>query len=100
MADTTTGKVCGVALQGGVKVFRGIPYGGDTPGNNRFMPPTVAAPWAGVRDCTDWGHIAPQRQNDTPDDYTKMVGSKNCRGGMRSIACASERAYASSALLS
>jgi len=53
-----------------------------------------------VRDCTDWGHIAPQRQNDTPDDYTKMVGSKNYRGGMRSIACASERAYASSALLS
>ena len=39
-------------------------------------------PLGGVRDCTDWGHIAPQRQNDTPNDYTKMVGWNNYRGGM------------------
>ncbi|MEP6914965.1 MAG: carboxylesterase family protein [Acidobacteriota bacterium] len=82
VADTTTGKVRGVALEGGVKLFRGIPYGGDTSGKNRFMPPTKVAPWAGVRDCTDWGHVAPQRQNDNPNDYGKMVGWNNYRGGM------------------
>ena len=75
LADTTTGKVRGVALEGGVKVFRGIPYGGDTSGNNRFMPPTRVAPWAGV-DCTDRGHIAPQRQNDTPTTTRRWSAGK------------------------
>jgi para-nitrobenzyl esterase len=82
VADTATGKVRGVALEGGVKLFRGIPYGGDTSGKNRFMPPTKVTPWASVRECTNWGHVAPQRANDNPNDYTKMVGWNNYRGGM------------------
>jgi para-nitrobenzyl esterase len=82
VADTTSGKVRGVALEGGVMLFRGIPYGGDTSGRNRFMPPTKVAPWTGLRDCTDWGHVAPQRVNDKPNDYTRMVGWNDYRGGM------------------
>jgi para-nitrobenzyl esterase len=82
VADTTSGKVRGVALEGGVKLFRGVPYGGDTSGRNRFMPPTKVTAWAGVRDCTDWGHIAPQRVNTTPNEYTLAVGWNNYRGGM------------------
>jgi para-nitrobenzyl esterase len=81
VADTTNGKVRGVAVDG-VKLFRGIPYGGDTSGKNRFMPPPKVAGWAGVRDCTDWGHLAPQRVNNAPNDYTRMVGWNNYRGGM------------------
>jgi para-nitrobenzyl esterase len=80
-ADTTFGKVRGLTI-GGVMHFRGIPYGGDMSGKNRFMPPTKPAAWTGVRDCTEWGHLAPQRVNDTPNDYTKMVGWNNYRGGM------------------
>jgi para-nitrobenzyl esterase len=83
IGETATGKVRGLALDGGVKVFRGIPYGGDTSGKHRFMPPTNVTPWAGVRDCTNWGHVAPQRVNDNPNDYTKMVGWNNYRGGMK-----------------
>src|SRR6188472_2262800 len=81
VADTTHGKVRGVAIDG-VKLFRGIPYGGDTSGKNRFMPPTKVAAWTAARDCTDWGHVAPQRVNTAPSDYTKMVGWNNHRGGM------------------
>ena len=81
IAETTHGKVRGVTLDG-VKLFRGIPYGGDTSGKNRFMPPTKVAAWAGVRDCTDWGHVAPQRVNNNPNDYGRMVGWNNYRGGM------------------
>jgi len=82
VADTTHGKVRGVAYKG-TRLFRGIPYGGDTSGKNRFMPPTAAPAWAGVRDCTDWGHIAPQHvSTGQVSDYTKMVGWNNYRGGL------------------
>ena len=82
VVNTSGGKVRGVATNG-TRLFRGIPYGGDTSGKNRFMPPTAAAPWAGVRDCTDWGHIAPQRvATGTVSDYTRLVGWNNYRGGL------------------
>ena len=65
IAETTLGKVRGVTIDG-VHSFRGIPYGGDTSGKNRFMPPTRPRPWTGVRDCTDWGHIAPRPVKQQP----------------------------------
>ena len=82
VVETAGGKVRGT-INDGVRLFRGIPYGGDTSGRNRFMPPTSAAAWAGVRDCSDWGHIAPQRVSaGEVSDYTKMVGWNNYRGGL------------------
>ena len=54
VADTTLGKVRGLTIDG-VHSFRGIPYGGDTSGKNRFMPPTRPRPWTGVRDCSRLG---------------------------------------------
>ncbi len=48
--ETTAGRVRG-ATGAGVTVFRGIPYGSQ----KRFQPPGKAAPWAGVRDCTQTG---------------------------------------------
>ena len=48
--ETTSGVVRGIANTG-IKAFRGIPYGADTGGKNRFMPPRKPAPWTGVRDC-------------------------------------------------
>ena len=80
--ETQYGKVRGV-VEKGTRLFRGIPYGGDTSGKNRFMPPTKPANWAGVRDCRDWGHVAPQRMATTGvSDYTRMVGWNNYRGGL------------------
>jgi para-nitrobenzyl esterase len=82
VVDTTYGKVRGVEAKG-TWLFRGIPYGGDTSGKNRFMPPTKPAAWSGVRDCADWGHIAPQKvSTGTVSDYTRMVGWNNYRGGL------------------
>ena len=37
-ADTLYGKVRGYEFNG-VKIFRGIPYGGPTEGDARFLPP-------------------------------------------------------------
>jgi para-nitrobenzyl esterase len=82
LAETANGRVRG-RVENGLKVFRGIPYGGDTGGRNRFMPPTKAAAWAGVRDCTDWGHIAPKPVSAiVPNTYGAMVEWSDYRGGL------------------
>ena len=82
IAETSNGRVRGRS-ENGLKVFRGIPYGGDTGGRNRFMPPTPAAKWSGVRDCTDWGHIAPKPVSSiVPNTYGAMVHWSDYRGGL------------------
>lgn len=59
VTETTLGKVLG-ENRNGVAIFRGIPYGGKVDGKNRFLPPTPAESWVGVRDCTKNGPIAEQ----------------------------------------
>jgi len=59
IVETTNGKVRGF-LKDGVYAFKGIPYGASTAGVNRFMPPQNPQVWAGVRDCLEWGPMAPQ----------------------------------------
>jgi len=82
IAETGNGRVHGRS-ENGLTVFRGIPYGGDTGGKNRFMPPTKATAWSGVRDCADWGHVAPKPISNAPlTDYNRMVGWSNYRGGL------------------
>jgi len=65
IAPTSAGNLRGLALDH-VKVFKGIPYGGTTAGKNRFMPPTKAVKWKGVRDALAYGPTAPQITNDSP----------------------------------
>jgi para-nitrobenzyl esterase len=81
VVETTSGRVRGVTI-GSIQWFRGIPYGADTSGKSRFMPPLKPASWSGVRDCTNWGHIAPQHVSPNPSEYSKYVGWNNYRGGM------------------
>ncbi|HYQ58423.1 MAG TPA: carboxylesterase family protein, partial [Draconibacterium sp.] len=59
IANTVYGKVQGF-IRGGVYHFRGIPYGADTGGKNRFMPPQKPEPWDDVFPAVWWGNSAPQ----------------------------------------
>src|SRR5579872_1401933 len=59
VAETSYGKVRG-SVSGDIKVFKGIPYGADTSGSNRFMPPAKPAKWTDVRDALAYGPTAPQ----------------------------------------
>jgi len=59
IVETETGRVRGSRSEG-VSVFRGIPYGDDTGGQNRFRPPQPARPWTGVRDALQYGPSAVQ----------------------------------------
>ncbi len=59
LATTQYGKVRGFEMQG-IKTFLGIPYGADTSGKNRFMPPQKPASWTDVRPALWWGNTAPQ----------------------------------------
>src|SRR5262245_38622037 len=56
--ETTNGVVRGMANTG-IKIFRGIPYGADTGGRNRFMPPKKPAAWTGARNSIGYGPICP-----------------------------------------
>jgi para-nitrobenzyl esterase len=59
IAETKYGKVQGFILRD-IYQFRGIPYGADTSGKNRFMPPQKPEPWSDVLPAVWWGNSAPQ----------------------------------------
>ena len=59
LADTSFGKIRGYRLNG-VYTFLGVPYGSDTSGKNRFMPPQKPEKWEGIKDTIWWGNTAPQ----------------------------------------
>ncbi|MBV9759925.1 MAG: carboxylesterase/lipase family protein [Acidobacteriaceae bacterium] len=59
VAETQYGKVRGYVLRG-IHYFLGMPYGADTSGENRFMPPQKPKPWADVYPALWWGDSAPQ----------------------------------------
>ena len=59
VASTAAGLVRGVE-EGGLWVFRGVPYARAEPGGGRWRPPGAPTAWPGVRDAASWGPIAPQ----------------------------------------
>jgi para-nitrobenzyl esterase len=72
IVDTTTGKVRGLEKRG-VHQFRGIPYARA----ERFRAPAPVEPWAGVRDATGFGLIAPQN----PSPTEAMLGGQDRPSG-------------------
>lgn len=59
VAQTEYGKIRGFILRG-VHQFLGVPYGADTGGINRFMPPQKPVSWTDVKPTIWWGNTAPQ----------------------------------------
>jgi para-nitrobenzyl esterase len=59
VADTTYGPVRG-DVDGGINVFKGIPYGAPTGGDARFMPPQPPPKWGSARDARHFGDQCPQ----------------------------------------
>ena len=59
VTSTEYGEVRGYVLRG-VHYFLGMPYGADTSGPNRFMPPRRPAAWTDVYPALWWGDSAPQ----------------------------------------
>ncbi|RMB70477.1 carboxylesterase/lipase family protein [Corynebacterium macginleyi] len=60
---------------GPVRTWRGIPFGASTAGDRRFCAPQPAPHWEGVRDCSQFGPIAPQPTYSWTD---RIVGSEDC----------------------
>ncbi|MEU8509408.1 carboxylesterase family protein [Streptomyces brevispora] len=58
--DTTCGQVRGRGAERGVVAVLGIPYAEPPCGVNRFRAPCPRRPWAGIRDCVDFGPVPPQ----------------------------------------
>jgi para-nitrobenzyl esterase len=77
VAETTYGKVKGFILRN-IYHFRGIPYGADTSGENRFMPPQRPESWTGVYPAVWWGNSAPQiMDNRYNNQYASFVDHWN-----------------------
>jgi para-nitrobenzyl esterase len=63
IAKTQYGKVRGF-LDGGVLTFKGIPYGQNTGGENRWLPAKAPKPWDGEYPALIYGANCPQRLHD------------------------------------
>jgi para-nitrobenzyl esterase len=57
--STRSGSIRGLSGEG-VRMWRGIPYAAPPVGDLRLRAPRPPTPWAGVRDATRFGPVAPQ----------------------------------------
>ncbi len=77
VANTQYGKVRGYILRG-IHTFLGIPYGADTSGENRFMPPQKPKPWTEIKPAVWWGNSAPQiMEKRYANEYASFVDHWN-----------------------
>jgi len=75
LAETSSGKVRGYVLRD-IYYFLGMPYGADTSGANRFMPPRRPKLWTDVYPALWWGNSAPQNMENRYAD--KYVSFRDC----------------------
>ena len=70
IVETPAGQVEGTT-DGGLEVFRGIPYASPPVGELRFRAPQPHPGWAGVREATEFGAVARQQPNEV---FDQMMG--------------------------
>ncbi|STC70173.1 carboxylesterase/lipase family protein [Corynebacterium pilosum] len=76
VVTTTAGDVRGVAdPTTGCATWRGVPFGADTSGANRFCAPQPVKPWGGIRDCSEF---APPALQGTYSLVGKTIGTEDC----------------------
>jgi len=66
------------AVEGGVHVFKGVPFAAPPVGQNRFRPPQAVELWSGVRDALSFG--ARPLQPETPQALQAMVPDPSLTG--------------------
>lgn len=69
-----SGKVRGAHV-GAMLTWKGIPYAAPPVGANRWREPQPVAPWAGVREATEFG---PKCVQTAPDTSEATGGSEDC----------------------
>src|SRR5512136_1546417 len=69
VANTRYGKVRGY-VEDGVFTFKGVPYGADTGGENRWLPAKPPKPWDGEYPALTYGANCPQRLHDWSSEQT------------------------------
>jgi para-nitrobenzyl esterase len=74
--ETSNGRLRGGHSRGAL-AFKGIPYGGDVSGRNRFKRAPKVKPWNGVRDATRLGPPAMQGPGTTYGEHEPAY-SENC----------------------
>ena len=60
VTDTCYGTVEGTSEEGGIHVFRGVPFARAPVGALRFAPPAPPTPWTGVRAAVEFGPVSHQ----------------------------------------
>ena len=81
VVETAQGKLRGMT-SGGVSSFKGVRYGADTSGRNRFRAPQPPPKWAGVKDAFAYGQVAPQMPNSRARAYSGLIHFDIQPGGM------------------
>jgi para-nitrobenzyl esterase len=69
VANTRYGKVRGY-VDDGVLTFKGVPYGADTGGANRWLPAKPPTPWDGEYPALTYGANCPQRLHSWTSEQT------------------------------
>lgn len=79
--ETSNGRLRGTRY-GGISVFKGIHYGADTSGKNRFRSPQPVKKWKGVKDAIDYAPVTPQIPSNRASIYADLILVDQQPGGM------------------
>lgn len=65
-------------VEGGVRIFKGVPYAQAPVGDLRWRPPQPAKAWTGVREAQAFGPDCMQNRVGWDDTQTKLPVSEDC----------------------